>query len=88
MVQWLRLHAPTAGGTGSIPGRGTKTPHAAQYGQKKKENYSCEKRHEGDPIKATGAGKASQKKQHPRCAEWVGVNQAEGRGRTGGEPLH
>ena len=27
-VQWLRLHASTAGGVGSIPGRGTKMPHA------------------------------------------------------------
>ena len=23
VVQWLRLHAPNAGGLGSIPGRGT-----------------------------------------------------------------
>ena len=29
MVQWLRLRASTARGTGSIPGRGTKIPHAA-----------------------------------------------------------
>ena len=36
VVQWLRLHASTAGGAGSIPGRGTKIPHAARYGQKKK----------------------------------------------------
>ena len=31
-VQWLELHvpnAPSAGGTGSIPGWGTKIPHAA-----------------------------------------------------------
>ena len=35
-VQWLGLRASTAGGTGSIPGRGTKILHAAQYGQKKK----------------------------------------------------
>ena len=35
-VQWLRLHAPNAGGTGSNPGRGTKIPHAAWCGQKKK----------------------------------------------------
>ena len=27
-AQWLRLHAPNAGGTGSRPGRGTKIPHA------------------------------------------------------------
>ena len=25
MVQWLRLHAPNAGDTGSIPGKGTKS---------------------------------------------------------------
>ena len=29
MVQWLRLRASAAGGTGSIPGPGTKIPHAA-----------------------------------------------------------
>ena len=34
-VQWLGLHASTAGGTGSIPGWGTKVPHAAWHGQKK-----------------------------------------------------
>ena len=31
MVQWLRLRAPTAGGAGSIPGRGIKTPHASHF---------------------------------------------------------
>ena len=25
MVQWVRLHAPDAGGQGSIPGRGTRS---------------------------------------------------------------
>ena len=34
-VQWLGLDASTAGGTGSIPGQGTKMPHAAQHGQTK-----------------------------------------------------
>ena len=29
MVQWLRLQAPNVEGTGSIPGWGTKIPHAA-----------------------------------------------------------
>ena len=28
MVQWLRLHAANAEVMGSIPGQGTKTPHA------------------------------------------------------------
>ena len=35
-VRWLRLCASTAGGTGSIPGRGTKIPHAAWCGQTNK----------------------------------------------------
>ena len=34
VVQWLRLCAPNAGGTGSIPGQGTEIPHAAECGQK------------------------------------------------------
>ena len=33
-VQWIGLHASTAGGTGSIPGGGTKIPHAAGHGPK------------------------------------------------------
>ena len=37
-VQWLRLHAPTAGGMGSIPGWGTKVPHAIQLGHSKKKD--------------------------------------------------
>ena len=36
MVQWLRLPAPTAGGTDSIPGGGTKIPHATRCWGKKK----------------------------------------------------
>ena len=31
MVQWLRLRASTAGGTGSISGWATKIPHAQQH---------------------------------------------------------
>ena len=41
-VQWLRLHTSTAGGTVSIPGQGTKIPHAALCGQKKKKVFQCE----------------------------------------------
>ena len=33
-AQWLRLHASDAGGLGSIPGQGTKTPHATRCSQK------------------------------------------------------
>ena len=36
VVQWLELPASTAGGTGLIPGQGTKILHAVQHGQKKK----------------------------------------------------
>ena len=32
VVQWLRLHVPTAGGMGSILGQGTKIPHASWFG--------------------------------------------------------
>ena len=38
MVQWFRLSAYTAGGTGSIPGWETKIPHAMLCGQKRKLN--------------------------------------------------
>ena len=34
-VQWLRLCACNAGVAGSIPGWGTKIPHAVPHGQKK-----------------------------------------------------
>ena len=33
-VQWLRLHASSAGGVGLIPGGRTKIPHASQHSQK------------------------------------------------------
>ena len=36
VVQWLRLHASTAGTPGSIPGQGTKISHTTQQDQKKK----------------------------------------------------
>ena len=34
VVQWLGLCASNAGGTGLIPGQGTKMPHAAWHGRK------------------------------------------------------
>ena len=34
-VQWLRLYTPNAQGMGSIPGWGTRVPHAAWCGQKR-----------------------------------------------------
>ena len=41
MVQRLRLRAPEAGGMGSIPGQGTKIPHATQCSQKN-QHTSCQ----------------------------------------------
>ena len=38
MVQWVRLCASTAGGMGSIPVWGTKTPHATPHGWKEKKD--------------------------------------------------
>ena len=42
MVQWLRLHASTAGSMGSIPGQGTKMPHGKAKKQTKKSIKTCE----------------------------------------------
>ena len=36
VVQWLKVHAPNAGGTTSVPGWGTKILHAKWYSLKKK----------------------------------------------------
>ena len=35
MVQWLRLHISSAGDVSSIPGQGTRIPHAGPCGGKK-----------------------------------------------------
>ena len=42
-VQWLGLCTSTAGGMGSIPGQGTKIPHATLCSQRKKKKkiYLC-----------------------------------------------
>ena len=37
VVQWLRLCASSAGGSGSIPGQGTQMLRAGRHGQKIKE---------------------------------------------------
>ena len=42
-VQWLRLCTSSAGGEGSIPGYGTKIPHAVQHSQKKGEGSKWDK---------------------------------------------
>ena len=42
MVQWLRLGAANAGGTGSIPGQGTKIPHAKRPKGKRERKCMCE----------------------------------------------
>ena len=41
-VQWLRCYASNTGGAGSIPVWGTKIPHAARCGQKKKKRIYIE----------------------------------------------
>ena len=46
MVQWLGLHASTAGGMGVIPGQGTKILYALQQSQNKQTNKnSSNKKH-------------------------------------------
>ena len=39
VVQWLRLHAPNAGGMGSIPGLGTKILRAPRHSKEKKKKF-------------------------------------------------
>ena len=39
-VQWLRLHTSTAVDTGSIPGRGSKIPHAMRHGPKNRKMWN------------------------------------------------
>ena len=39
-VQWLRLHISNAGDTGSIPGQGTKIPHASGHNLPPKNDMS------------------------------------------------
>jgi len=40
VVQWLRLRAPNAGSTGSIPGWWTKIPHATLFGANRGKRYN------------------------------------------------
>ena len=48
VVQWLALHAFTAGGPGSIPGRRTKIPWGAKRSQKKKKKKKKETKPQWD----------------------------------------
>ena len=43
-VQWLRLHASTAGGVGLISGQGTKIPKVLRHGQNKQKTPTKQKR--------------------------------------------
>ena len=60
MVQWLGLHASTTGGTGSLPGWGTKVPHATLRGQKKVVGAAKEEKGAGWPRERMCRGKAQQ----------------------------
>ena len=44
MVQWLRLCTSNAEGMDSIPGQGTKIPHAARFRKKKKKKKKKQER--------------------------------------------
>ena len=44
-VQWLGLCTSTTGGTGSIPGLGTKIPHALRHGRREKKKKKKEGNH-------------------------------------------
>ena len=65
-VQWLRLQASNAGGTGSAPGQGTKIPHAAQCKDKKKFEYIKKKNKQ--VLWTTSGGHLSGYNSTPRTA--------------------
>ena len=51
VVQWLGLGTSTAGGVGSITGRGTKIPNASAKKKKKKKVQKIKiKKKENDPM--------------------------------------
>ena len=57
VVQWLGLHASTAGGIGLIPGQRTKTLHASRCGQtKNKLALSLKKKKKEKPGKISKEG--------------------------------
>ena len=85
---WLRLHAPSAGGMGSIPGWRTRIPHATQHGLKKRKDFteiwflSCiEKSHPVDPdslsrgliISAAYAGQEATVKTGHGTTDWFQI---------------
>ena len=49
-VQWLGLRTAAARGRGSIPGLGTKIPHAAQHGQRKKKRKKRKEKYSQQTI--------------------------------------
>ena len=66
MVQWLRLHAPSAEGTGWILGWGTKISQAKKHGLKNSNNNKINKNRKG------GAGEAL-----PAISPWVQMMRAQ-----------
>ena len=72
VVQWLRLSASNARGMGSIPGQGTKIPHAMWHSQNKqtKNVYNINREREytefspyGDREEENEDGKKEQKRR-------------------------
>ena len=61
VVHWLRLCAPIAGGSGLIPGQGTRIPHAAGCREKKKKKRQGRKRRK-EEAKAEMGGEGKRRK--------------------------
>ena len=69
MEQWLGLHVFTAGGTSLIPGQGTKTLHASQYGQKEKKKKVI-KTWQWHPTPVLFPGKSHGQRSLVGCSPW------------------
>ena len=71
VVQWVRLHPPSAGGMSSIPGLGTKIPHASRWGQKKKSlGRIIFQRRQWKPTPVLLPGKSHERRSLVGCSPW------------------
>ena len=81
--QGLRLWAYNTGGKGSIPGQGTKTPHAMQFGKKKKKIKNQDACRQakllrlcstlGDPMDCSPPASSVEGTLQARILEWVAM---------------
>ena len=83
VVQWLRLHAPSAGVLGLIPGQKTKIPHATQHESESEVAQSCPTLSQSCPtlcfpMGCSLPGSSVQGIFQARELEWVAISFSRG----------